>query len=148
MSTEIYPNGIDCVWLASDREGYLGAFVTGGVGPVPLQALNHEGTSVQDIEGLICGMPSVSGARTLVSIKRPDDFLDLAERGIFVYDWIDFHRTASESLHAYEQVATPVSPITVDMLPDELAGIAKILRFDDVAFVDAQRLDVRAYMNC
>ena len=93
-------------------------------------------------------MPNVSGARLLVSVKRPDDFVDLAERGIFVNDWTDIHRTAREAVGAYEQVAAPVKPIKMDALPADLAAVAKALKFVDVAFADEKRLDVRTYMNC
>jgi hypothetical protein len=148
VSNRSYPDGIDCVWLASDRDGHLGAFVTGGVGPIPIQALNCEDALIEDIEKFICNLRNASTARLLVSIKRPDDFIELAERGVFVYDWSDVHRTARESIHAYELVATPVSPITVNMLPVKLASVAKALKFGDVAFADKQPLDVRAHMKC
>jgi hypothetical protein len=148
VSERPYPEGIDCVWLASDREGHLGAFITAGVGPIPAEALKSDYVPVEDIEGLVCDMPNVSGARLLVSVKRPDDFVDLAERGVFVYDWIDIHRTAREAVCAYEPVAVPVKPIKVDLLPADLAAVARALKFVDVAFADEKRLDVRAYMGC
>jgi hypothetical protein len=148
MSDRPYQDGIDCVWLASDRDGHLGAFATGGIGPIPVQALDCEGPPVEDIEGLVCDLPDVSAARLLVSIKRPDDFIELAKRGLFVYDWSDVHRTTRESIHAYELIVTPVNPITVDLLPDEVANIAKALKFGDVAFADGQPLDVYMHMKC
>jgi hypothetical protein len=143
-----YPEGIDCVWIASDREGHLGVFITAGVGPIPAEAFKSDYVPVEDIEELVCDMPSKSSARLLVSVKRPDSFVDLAERGVFVYDWTDIHRTAREAAHAYEPVATPVKPIKVDELPADLAALAKALKFVDVAFADEKRLDVRAYMRC
>jgi hypothetical protein len=148
VSDRPYPNGIDCMWLASDRNGHLGAFVTGGFGPIPIQALNCEDALVEDIEDLVCNLPNVSTARLLVSIKQPDDFLELAKRGVFVYDWSDVHRTARKSIHAYELVAAPVNPIAVDMLPIGLANIAKAIKFGNVAFADGQLLDVRAHVKC
>jgi hypothetical protein len=148
LSERPYPEGIDCVWLASDREGHLGAFITAGVGPIPAEALKSDYVPVEDIEGLVCDMPHVSGARLLVSVKRPDDFVDLAERGVFVYDWTDIHRTARDAVRAYEPVAVPVKPIKVDVLPADLAAVAQALKFVDVAFADEKRLDVRVYMGC
>ena len=50
MSTQPYPEGIDCVWLASDREGRVGAFITAGVGPIPAEALSSVYMPVEDIE--------------------------------------------------------------------------------------------------
>ena len=148
MSEKLYPDGIDCVWLASDRNGYLGAFITAGVGPIPDQALKSDSVPVESIEGRICDMPVVSEARLLVSVNRPDDFIDLAERGVFVYDWTDINRTAREAVRAYETVAVPVKPIKVDLLPVDLASLANTLKFVGVDFADEKRLDVRTHMNC
>lgn len=143
-----YPDGVDCVWLAADRDGHLGAFVTGGVGPIPVQALNSEYASINETEERICELPRVSSAQLLVVVKRPDDFIALAERGVFVYDWSDVHRPACESIHAYEPVAAPTKPITVDALPDEIAALVEGIRLERIAFADGQALDIRAHMNC
>lgn len=148
MGDAPYPEGIDCVWLASDHSGHLGVFVTGGVGPIPIPALNYKQIPVEHIEGLVCDMPSVSATRLLVPIKRPDDFIDLAERGVFVYDWSDVHRTEHSSLRAYELIAVPIMPITVALLPENLAPVARLLKFRDVVFADRQLLDVRLHMTC
>lgn len=34
MSVRSYPEGGDCFWLASDRDGNMGAFITAGCGPI------------------------------------------------------------------------------------------------------------------
>lgn len=148
MNERPYPNGIDCVWLASDNEGRLAAFITAGEGPIPAEALKFDRLPVEDIEGLIGDMPRVSEACLLVVVKRPDDFITFAERGLFVYDWTDVHRTTRQAVHAYEAVATPTKPISLGMLPADLAGEARALQFIDVSFADAKRLDVCAYMHC
>lgn len=143
-----YPDGIDCVWLAVDRDGHLGAFVTGGEGPIPLQALNSAHSPVEEIEERIYDLPRVSDARLLVEMKRPDDFVAIAERGFFVYDWTDVQRTMRESVHAYELVAVPVNPITIDAVPDEIVGLVAGLGLDNATFVNGGRLDVCAYLSC
>ena len=97
------------MWLASDRNGNFASFVTGGEGPIPIDVLNFERTPVEDIERLVCQMPIVSTVHMLVTLKRPDSFIELAERGIFVYDWTDVHRTQSKAIHVYEPVAAPTS---------------------------------------
>jgi hypothetical protein len=84
----------------------------------------------------------------LVAIKRPDDFIELAARGVFVYDWRDVHRIRSECCNAYEPVAVPLTPITVDRLADDLAGMAKSLLFTDLVFADGQPLDVCKHIDC
>ena len=148
MSTQPYPEGIDCVWLASDREGHVGAFITAGVGPIPAEALSSAYMPVEDIEGRLCQLPPVSQVQLLVSVKRPDDFIDLAERGVFVYDWTDINRTAREALRVYEPVAVPTKPITASSLPSDLAALAKVLRLADVVFAGSGAVDVRAHLSC
>lgn len=148
MSTQPYPKGIDCVWLAADRDGHLGAFITAGVGPIPVEALDSVSMPVEDIEGRLCQLPSMSQAQLLVSVKRPDDFIDLAERGVFVYDWTDINRTAHEALRVYEPVAAPTKPITASSLPSDLAALTKVLRLADVVFAAGEAVDIRAHLSC
>jgi len=145
-----YPDGFDCVWLATDRDGHLGAFVTAGIGPIPVQALNTDHMPVEDIEEQVWKLPRVSGARLLITVVRPDDYVAFAERGLFVYDWSDVHRIARESIHAYELMAAPVHPITLDALPGELSSSlgSLIIRLDQVAFVECLLLDVHAHESC
>jgi len=103
MTTQPHPEGIDCIWLASDREGHVDAFITAGVGLIPAEALSSVHMPVEDIESRLFQLPPVSQVRLLVSVKRPDDFIDLAERGAFVYDWPDINRTAREALRVTSQ---------------------------------------------
>jgi hypothetical protein len=148
MSTQPYPEGLDCVWLASDRDGHLGAFITAGVGPIPLTVLDSACMPVDDIEGHLCRLPPVSRARLLVSVERADDFIELARRGVFVYDWTDVHRSTRAELRVYEPVAVPTHPITVRSLAPDLARLAQASRFTDVAFAAGEAVDVRAHFGC
>jgi hypothetical protein len=143
-----YPEGIDCVWLASDRDGHIGAFITAGAGPIPVDALNSERLDVEDIEERVCSLPRISTARLLVRVKRPESFIAMAERGLFVYDWSDVHRTAREELRGYEPVAVPVNPVSTDGLGDELAASFAGIELKDVAFSDGHVLDIRKHMDC
>ena len=148
MNESAYPDGLDCVWFASDREGYLGAFITAGVGPVPAEVLRSGSMPVEDIEERICELPNVSDALLLVSDERPDDFVDLAERGVYVYDWTDINRTATKAVRLYEPVAVPTKPISVDALPDDLAALPRALKFADVSFAARTPIDVHEYEAC
>jgi hypothetical protein len=147
MTERTYPDGVDCVWVACDRDGYLGAFVTGGAGPIPLQVLASEAVLVEDLEARVELLPRITGARLLVPIKRPDDFVAMAERGLFVYDWTDVQRTRSESIHAYEPVAAPERPVKIEAIPEHVVPRSVCPRLD-VAFVDATPLDVRKHLSC
>jgi hypothetical protein len=136
------------VWLASDFNDHLGAFITAGVGPIPTAALDPAHILVEDIESRLCQLPLVSQTRLLVSVKRPDDFIDLAERGIFVYDWTDINRTVCEALCVYEPVAVPTKPVTVVSLPSDLKNLAKGLKLINVEFAAGAIVDIRAHFNC
>jgi hypothetical protein len=109
VNKRAYPDGLDCVWLASDRNGQLGAFVTAAVGPIPISALSGTSLPFGDVEEAICELPPVSDVRLLVQMKRSDDFIAMAQGGVFVYDWSDVHRTMRESIHAYELIAMPLN---------------------------------------
>ncbi len=148
MILRAYPEGLDCMWLASDGRGNLGVFLTAGAGPIPKLALDRSQIPVESIEEVICTLPAISEARLLVSVKRPDDFIDLAKRGFFVYDWSDIHRTTREALGAYEPVAVPSKPITASSLPSDLAALATALRLANVAFPASVALEIRAHLDC
>jgi len=142
-----YPEGLDCVWIGSDREGRVGAFVTGGEGPIPAGALLADRLSVEEIEGRLNELPAVTSARLLVPLKRPDDFVELARRGFFAYDWTDVHRTSSEALRAYEQVAVPETPISAKDLPAEIAALLDGIVLN-VSFAQEAKIDVTRHLDC
>jgi hypothetical protein len=142
-----YPEGEDCVWIGSDREGRVGAFVTGGEGPIPAGVLLSHRLSVGEIEGRLGELPSVTSALLLVPLKRPDDFMELARRGFFAYDWTDVHRTSSEALHAYEQIAIPETPISAVELPAEIAALLEGITLN-VSFAQVTKIDVTKYLDC
>ncbi len=146
--TASYPEGIDCVWLASDREGNVGAFATGGSGPIPVGALTETQPAIVDIEERVHLLPRTSQAKLLVTVKRPDDFIAMAERGLYVYDWSDVHRTAREAIGAYELMAAPLRPITAREMADEFAATLAGANLNTVSFETERLLDVRTLLPC
>lgn len=142
MNNIKYPKGIDCVWLASDRDSHVAAFITAGQGPIPVPVLNQTGIRIEDIEQAVLMLPRTSGYEILVQVKRPDDFVALAERGLFVYDWQDLHRTTRESIRAYDPVARTFRPIRLRDLPEHLRSLAATAKLDDIAFADCSPLNV------
>src|ERR1043165_6068086 len=105
-----YPSQIDCAWLASDADGRLAAMITAGSGPIPEEVLSSC-IDVTEIEGLMFGLAVVCEAIMHVKIPRPDSFIELGKRGLFVYDWTDVHRTSG---HVAENVTCcPGTVITV-----------------------------------
>lgn len=141
MNFAPYPDWIDCVWLGSDRDGYLGGFITAGIGPIPLAALDLRRLVAVDVGSHLDQLFSVSNARLLVSVKIPDSYIALAERGLFVYDWTDVQSV-------YEAVAVPANPIIVSSLPDDLRDVANALRFNDLVFSEGEGIDVRGHFCC
>ena len=146
MDERPYPDGIDCCWLASDRIGQLGVFMTGGSGPIPAQAL-LPAYPLDDIEQAIFELPKASDIDLRVRLPQPNRFVALAERGFFVYDWSDVHRT-EQYIQEYELMALPYRPLTLDLLPDSLSETARAVRFTAVSFASAWRIDARAHMTC
>jgi hypothetical protein len=147
MDERPYPEGIDGSWLASDRDGHLGVFVIAGCGPIPAQTLNPA-YPLDEIEEDILKLPKASDVDFPGQAAEVDRFVDLAERGFFVYDWSDVHRVIQAYINAYELVARPYRPLTLDQLPDDLADAARSVRFTRLSFANAWRVDVRAHMIC
>jgi hypothetical protein len=147
MTGSRYPFGLDCVWLAADRNGHVGAFVTAGFGPIPARALIYEQGSIEDIEGCVNELPRVSLARLLISGDVPS-FIAMAERGLFVFDWQHVHRSLRDYTRKYEPVAAPVNPIMTADLPGRLVGFAASVTLDQVDFAVGQALDIFSLVEC
>jgi len=145
-----YPYGCDCLWLTCDREERVGAFITAGDAPIPLAALDSAKWKVEDMEGeVIRKMPRMTVAQVLVEVKRPDSYIELAERGLYVYDWLDAERIIYSEM--YELVALPAKPVFLPALRDLLpgfTGLAEALQLKEVSFADAKKVDVRTYFPC
>ena len=146
MEERPYPEGMDCCWLASDHAGHLAVFLTGGRGPIPVPAL-LESHPLDRIEEQILKLPKASDIDLRIRKPRSERFVALAERGLFVYDWSDVHRTEAY-IDEYEVVALPYRPLAIDLLPDELMETARSIRFANVTFANAWRIDVRAHAIC
>jgi hypothetical protein len=142
-----YPEGLDCVWLASDRDGRVGAFTTAGEGPIPALALLPQRPPIEEIESLLYELPAITSAKLLVSLPRPDDFLNFAARGLFAYDWTDVHRVAAAELNSYEQLAVPDAPITAGQLPKDIAPLVEGIILN-VSFAHERFIDVTKYLEC
>lgn len=148
MSDKLYPEGIDCVWIAADGHEHVGAFITAGVGPVPSRFLGRDFVPMEELERLLYGLPKTSGFQLLVTVPRPDSFVELAERGLFVYDWTDIHKRRHEETRCYEKVAVPLVPLKSEMVPATLASFVMTVKFAEVTFSREELLDPRIYLDC
>ena len=118
-----YPEGLDCIWLAYDSAGNVGAFITAGIGPLPAQSLSAD-LDIELAEEEILSLPERGAATLQVQVKRPEGYLNLACRGFYVYDWTDISRVAKAEINAYELVAVPDAPLVKQELPQVLQSYA------------------------
>lgn len=123
MTSDVDPTGVDCAWIASDSVGHLAALVTAGVGPVPAGAFGGP-VDLFDIEYRLLELPVVGDGNGVAGNGDISSFLALARRGFFVFDWTDVHRSARDSLHAYELIAVPTVPVSIPALPADLRALA------------------------
>ena len=131
-----YPEGFDCVWIALDAQGRVGAFVTAGEGPVPEVVLGSD-VDIIDIEGLLLDMAETGEAHPLASDGDPSSFLALARRGLYVYDWNDVHSVPRPLTDRYQCIARPQNALMADDLPEVLRALAVALPASDFAREDA-----------
>lgn len=129
ITNQTYPFGLDLVWVGRDQDNRPAAFITAGSGQVPKDMLNDNGEPLFDVEGAILDLPKASNVILHVEVPRPDDFIAMAERGFFVFDWRDIHRTTKEESGCYELVATPLQPITIASLAPSV-GIPSVFLSD------------------
>lgn len=121
--------GLDLVWLGVDAKGQLAAFVTAGEGPIPDSALEHALTE-PGVESQLLDLPLSSADELLIDAPNPASFIALSQRGLFVFDWQDAHRTLRESTQRYELVCRPSQPLSASELPPPLQAAAHAAAFD------------------
>jgi hypothetical protein len=143
-----YPEGMDCVWIASDKNSNVAAFVTGGFGPIPRKVLESKCLGIEEVEGTLSTLPDFSVAQLLVSMPRPDDFIEMAGKGFFVYDWCDVERVASQYTGLYELMASPVTPIKSHMLPLLLRNLVSDVGFSMLSFSESITVKVTDAFEC
>jgi len=115
-----HPNfGTDFDWLAVDSVGHVGVFDS-GYGKVPLASMEHaaelDATTARfmqlPIVGACAESPTGPGICTF--------WLRWAERGVFGYDWTNYHGP-------YQRMTVPSVSLTVDDLPDDFARLANMV---------------------
>ncbi|SNY63296.1 hypothetical protein [Stenotrophomonas sp. CC120223-11] len=133
-----YPNGIDCTWLGVDKFGAVAAFVTAGQGEIPSAILEGDSVDLREIEFLLMALPMIADINLRVRVPRPDDFMDMACRGLYVYDWNGAR---------YTLVAEPRSAMQCSALSDELKSIAEFAVFDSIEFSKQESISVGSIME-
>ena len=142
-----YPSQIDCVWLASDGVGNLAVFSTAGIAPVPAIALSQAYGSILDVEEWVQLLPLTSRVSHQHGILGQVAFDEFAQRGLYAFDWTDVHRTGNY-LHAYEKVASPTRPLSVNALTGKLANCGSQLVLNTIDFSSTAAVNIKAVMAC
>ncbi len=88
-------------------------------------------------------LPVIGDGQGLAADGDISSFLDLARRGLFVFDWTDVHRIARDSVHAYERIAAPTVPASITTLPADLLALAQGQRSRSI-FGDRFTIDMLA----
>lgn len=143
-----YPEQLDCAWIGSDQAGHVAVFATGGAGPIPDSLFGNPKARLVDIEEMALNLPESSSVGFCASVKNPYSYLQLAKRGLYVYDWNDVHRSIRDHTNQYERVAEPTHPMTVSDLPETLSSVATDVVFSGKSFACSDQLDVRAHFHC
>jgi hypothetical protein len=104
-------------WLAHDRAGQIGLMTTAGAGPVPVLSLENSAL-LDNILDQILLLPVVCEAEErLVGAHNMQDWLDVARRGIYGFDW-------RRDTNSYRLIARPLEPLTIDRLGQPLRALA------------------------
>lgn len=142
MNDIIFNNDFDCIWIASDKDGYVAAFFTAGQGPIPQLVAKNEKIALDNIEDEVYKLPVRSDVNLYAAVKRPDDFIEMSKRGFFVYDWRDIARAINQSSNQYELVSSPHFPILVRDLPEPIKDVAIGMMFSRISFKESLKIDL------
>jgi hypothetical protein len=126
-------------WFAVDGHGRIGHFATAGYGPVPVAVLMRL-EEVRDLNERIRGLPVV-GEATGHLPGRIKDWLEMARRGLFAYDWKHWHGP-------YQRAATPNRPIRLMDFPAELREVVQAVRWPDVSFAESSSVRPEELCPC
>src|SRR4051812_42569560 len=95
--------GSEFDWIALDDAECVGFFSTAGFGAIPGWLLATDTQEpMEDLIGVLRALPARPGDTPVRPDRyNRDDWIHLARRGLFVYDW-------SHETDAYEIIATPL----------------------------------------
>jgi hypothetical protein len=141
-----FPCGWDYGWIACDAADHVAIFTNAGQGPIPLSTLALRPDSDQ-AECLAEQLPARGECETNPR-ARTGCFYEFARRGLYSYDWQDVHRVNAARMAHYELMARPTAPVLVSELPNAVALLAQLPRFESLRFADAASIRVSDHMPC
>jgi hypothetical protein len=130
-----YPEWADVEWFACDQLGQIAFLTTGGQGAVP-RAVFRSLSDYLGVREAFWNLPRRCG-HTLYQPEsekpRPDDWVKLAQQGLFGYDW-----SAANGPNVlepgYRLVTSPECPLGLADLPEPTAAWVKCVTWDAVIF--------------
>jgi hypothetical protein len=125
----------DLVWIASDQNGHVAAFITAGSGSVMAPALE----GIFDVEALVLCEPVTCEATVYLQVPNPSSYIAMASRGLFVYDWA--HPGNRDSF--YELAARPLRPVQRNALSLPLQKRAIQCEMPDMQFELTEAIEVK-----
>lgn len=143
MSRESF-EGLEFDWFAVDSSRNIGHFATAGYGTVPIKILNR--LDVEQVDELwslaekLLELPVVGEATGHLQ-GNISDWLELAQRGLFGFDW-------QHDSRLYHRATTPSMPIVVDDLPIELQRVVRLVELPNVRFRDLQFVRPEELCDC
>jgi hypothetical protein len=137
LRSQLYGGEFD--WFAVDGHGHVGHFATAGYGPVPVAVLARL-DDVHLLDERILQLPVVAEATGHLPGKI-DDWLEMARRGLFAYDWKHWHGPC-------QRAATPNRPIQLADLPTELREMVLIVTWPKVSFPESLSLRPEELCSC
>lgn len=143
MSREAFEGG-EFDWFAVDSVGHVGHFSTAGFGPVPLPVLDRlDPVGADELWSLgerLLELPEV-GEATGHLPGRIDDWLELARRGLFGFDWQHWSGP-------YRRAATPSIPLVVAALPTDLQRLVRLIEWPGIEFADLEAVRPEELCQC
>lgn len=108
-------------WLASDEDGLVAYLSSAGAGPLPKEAV-EAADQLEDLLSKVRELMLTGEARPTGGVLNPSDWMDVAARGFYAYDW-------SLANRHYEMIAEPSHPIHLREISNpELRRLATRIR--------------------
>jgi hypothetical protein len=143
VSREAFEGG-EFDWFAVDAAGHVGHFSTAGYGPVPRPVLDRLDAAQADplwsLGERLLELP-VIGTATGHLPGRIDDWLELARRGLFGFDWKHWSGP-------YLRAATPSVPVGIAALPTDLQSLVRLVVMPGVRFAELESVRPEELCPC